>query len=150
MGRRGPKPQPTALRLLHGSRAKPVNEPQPARLSAVPDPPAWLGDVAASVWREEAPKLHSLGLLTSIDLRALSLYCEAWDELFQARKSIEKHGLIAVSEKGGAYQHPSVGLKNRAIQRIKQFGAEFGMSPSTRTSVTASNTDKTPKSKHFA
>ncbi|MCE9556764.1 MAG: phage terminase small subunit P27 family [Planctomycetes bacterium] len=147
------KPQPTALRILRGNPSKlplPANEPQPKILAIVPEPPTWLGEVGQSVWREEAPKLHALGLLTAVDLRALALYCEAWEELFEARKSIESHGLIATSEKGGEYQHPAVGIKNKAIQRIKQFGAEFGMTPSSRTSVTASKTTETPKSKHFA
>lgn len=73
-----------------------------------------------------------MGCLTQADEKLLSLYCEAWDEFFAARAEIEHSGIVAMSDKGAEYQHPAVGIKNRAIARIKQIGGEFGMSPAAR------------------
>ena len=136
MGKRGPKPKPTALRVIHGNPAKrplPEGEPMPG-IGLIPSAPEWLGKIGTAVWNEESPKLRAAGLLTSVDSRALSLYCEAWDDFFEARQHIEKNGSIAIG-KNGPYQHPAVGMKNKAIQRIKQIGAEFGMTPSSRTGI---------------
>jgi P27 family predicted phage terminase small subunit len=136
MGKRGPKPKPTALRVFEGDPGrllgKRSGEPAPAIGSAVPAPPDWLGEVGQAVWREEAPKIHALRLLTEVDCRLFALYCEAWEDFAAARALIAKEGLIAVSDKGAEYQHPAVGVKNKAIQRIKQIGAEFGIGPASR------------------
>src|SRR5688572_27143623 len=136
MGKRGPKPKPTALRVFEGDPGRLLprrdGEPMPASGEVAPGPPEWLGEAGRAVWAEVAPKLHALRLLTTVDCRLLSLYCEAWDELFAARKIIEAAGLVATSDKGGQYQHPAVGIKNRAVARIRQLGGEFGMSPAAR------------------
>lgn len=152
MGLRGPRPQPTQLRVLNGNPGKrplPESEPEPQSLAIVPDPPDWLGDIARQVWIDDAPRLRAIGLLTELDLRAFALYCEAWQELFDAKKQIDESGLIATSEKGGEYQHPAVGIKNKAIERIRRLGAEFGMTPSSRTGITVNKETASPKSKHF-
>jgi P27 family predicted phage terminase small subunit len=57
------------------------------------------------------------------------MYCEAFEEFIEARSEIDREGATCMSDKGGAYQHPAVGRKNKAIARMKQFGALFGMSP---------------------
>lgn len=138
MAKTGPKPQPTKLRLVRGNpgrRPIDANEPQPDAFSDAPPCPDWLGEVGRGVWADVCPKLMGSGLLTAVDVGVLAMYCEAWDEFFEAREHIAKHGLIAVGEKGAEYQHPAVGIKNKAIQRIKQIGAEFGMTPSSRTGI---------------
>jgi P27 family predicted phage terminase small subunit len=102
----------------------------------IPDPPEWLGEIGKAKWREKVPLLHPLGLLTKNDYDLLSLYCEAWDEVFDAMQEIAKEGATCSSDKGGLYQHPAVGRKNKAIQRIRQFGSDFGMNPAARVGLT--------------
>ena len=70
MGRRGPKPTPTALKILRGNPGhRPINadEPQPKPAKSL-RPPAWLDPKAARIWRELGPRLHALGLLTDAAL----------------------------------------------------------------------------------
>ncbi len=43
--------------------------------------------------------------------------------------------MVSVSEKGGQYQHPAVGIMNQASQRIRKFGSMFGLALSERKSV---------------
>lgn len=139
-GKRGPKPKPTALRVFEGDPgrllAKRNGEVQPTGEVETPQPPEWLGETGKEVWHRVSGHLHRIGCLTMIDTNLLALYCEAWDEFFEARAEIEKSGIVAMSDKGAEYQHPAVGIKNKAIQRIKQIGAEFGMSPTARVGLT--------------
>lgn len=136
MGKRGPKPKPTALRVFEGDPGrllgKRAGEMQAAAPVVLPDPPDWLGEIGKQVWAKVAPVLYRIGCLTENDLNALALYCEAWEEFFDARKEIETCGPTAYTDKGTCYQHPAVGRKNKAIQRIRQFGGDFGMSPAAR------------------
>lgn len=136
MGKRGPKPKPTALRVFEGDPGRLLNkrtgEVCPAACEEVPAAPEWLGDFGRVVWSHVAPHLHAIGCLTVADVKLLALYCEAWDELFAAREDIAKSGLTLMSDKGTVYANPAVGIKNRAILRIKSIGGEFGMSPAAR------------------
>ena len=59
MGARGPKPTPTALRVLQGNRSKralPQNEPKPQR--GLPSPPHYLDAYALEEWERLAQNLH--------------------------------------------------------------------------------------------
>lgn len=135
-GKPGPKPKPTAVRIFEGDPgrllAKRQGEVTPPIPDEVPAPPDWLGEVGQAKWLEKAAILHPLGMLTKNDCDHLAMYCEAWDELFAAMKEIEKCGMICMSDKGGEYQHPAVGIKNKAVDRIRKFGCDFGMNPTAR------------------
>jgi P27 family predicted phage terminase small subunit len=134
MGKRGPKPKPTALKVFEGNRvrANRLGEVVPPGGPEPPAPPDWLGPQGKAAWNEIAPVLFPIGCLTKSDYRLLCTYCEAWDDFFAARAVIEVEGMIATTDKGTCYQHPAVGIKNKAIQRIRQIGGDFGLSPSAR------------------
>lgn len=139
MGKRGPKPKPTALRLLEGNPGhKPINEsePKPERAAWL-EAPEWLGDHGRAKWFALVPHLGAVGLFTVLDADALAMYCEAWDEFFAARAEIEASGIVACAGSGAEYQHPAVGIKNKAIQRIRQFAQDFGMTPAARQGLNA-------------
>lgn len=154
MGRRGPKPTPTVVLKLRGNKdvaGRRAGEVQPP--PGVPEAPAWLNDIEREVWDRTVDSLSKTrGLLTVIDGGLLASYCEAWAEFLNARAEIERDGPTVWSEKGGAYQHPAVGRKNSALERIRRIGSEFGMSPASRTSVkvAASVPDANSKKKYFA
>lgn len=142
MGKRGPKPKPTSLRVFEGDPGnllgKRKGEMQPPAPPVLPPPPAWLGDIGKQAWEQVAATLWRIGCLTENDQKLLSLYCEAWEEFFEARKEIETCGPTAYTDKGTCYQHPAVGRKNKAIQRIRQIGGDFGMSPTARVGLNLS------------
>lgn len=154
MGKRGPKPIPTVVLKLRGSkdagrrRAGEV-EPQPG----IPEPPDWFTAIELEVWHQTIASLSQTpGLLTVVDRDALASYCEAWGEFHEARAEIAAHGATCISEKGGAYQHPAVGRKNSALERIRKLGSDFGMTPASRTSVkvSAPPAESESKKKFFA
>jgi P27 family predicted phage terminase small subunit len=93
--------------------------------------PDWLGEPGRAKWSEMVEILSPVdGLLKPAFGDLLALYCEAFEEVLDAKAEITKEGATCMSEKGGMYQHPAVGRKNKAIQRMRVLGGLFGMSPS--------------------
>ena len=148
MARKGPAPRPAKLKMLDGTyradRDGPLG-PEPA--AGEPPMPDWLPDRAKAEWRRLAPKLLALGLLSELDLAALTAYCVAVSELEAATRTLEKDGrLVAVpvvtksGETVGARlrPHPAVAMQRSAAALVRGFQAEFGLSPSGRTRVKAS------------
>ena len=79
MGKRGPRPMPTHLRLLRGNPSKePLNknEPQPTIDPEIPDVPEFLTGYAADEWCRVSEELYRLKLLTSVDTHTLAAYCK--------------------------------------------------------------------------
>jgi P27 family predicted phage terminase small subunit len=147
---RGPSPQPTALRVLHGNPSKrPLNAEEPAPAPAELDPPAFLEGEAAAEWRRLAGKLHRLGLLTEIDGTAFATYCEAWARWREAETAIKKFGMVIKGKGGFPVISPYVAVANRAMGHMRSFLVEFGMTPSSRSRVRASG-DRDQPSDPFA
>ncbi len=150
MGQRGPKPLPANVHALRGNASK---KPIAQMLDGIhpeveiPSCPMHLQAEARKEWRRVSVELEALGLISRIDRAALSGYCSAWAETVHCERKINE--LNAADEKGEAglvsltssgYQQMSVWLqiRNRAYDRMMKFAAEFGMSPSARSRVTAS------------
>jgi hypothetical protein len=72
---RGRRPQPNALKLLHGSR-RPLNPDEPMPALAAVDPPADINLAARRIWNEVAPELARLGLFTVLDVGRMARTCE--------------------------------------------------------------------------
>ncbi len=77
MGKRGPKPTPTAVLKLRGStlvtgRREAAEVQGPA---GTPDAPEWLDEEARAAWDRIVPLLEGMGVLTRIDGNALARYC---------------------------------------------------------------------------
>lgn len=142
MGRRGPPPQPTVLKVLRGNPGKrplPENEPKPRPIA--PKPPAWLDPEARKEWKRVAPELERLGLLTCVDGAALETYCQHYAIMVRALKElkqhVKEHGTIMVTytNKAGAENvvpHPAIKVANEAAKVMRAFALEFGLTPSAR------------------
>lgn len=145
MGRRGPPPKPTTLKILEGNPGKrPLNDREPEPEVAVPRMPAWLSPRAKAEWKRIVPELVRLNLLATIDLAALAAYCQAFAELEEATRTVDKEGRVCVqpivNKKGERIgerlkPHPAVQQQRDAMRTVKQFLAEFGLSPASRSQV---------------
>lgn len=137
MGRRGPAPQSKAMKLLHGTfrQDRAIGEIAPA--PGICTCPRWLSREAKAEWRYIVPKLLELGLLTYIDKAALVSYCTAYADLQRTERDIAKHGATQLTENGYEQNRPVVAIRNQARAAVKQFLAEFGLSPSARTRINA-------------
>ncbi len=138
MGSRGPSPKPTALKALHGTarrdRSNP-SEPQP-QVTAV-SCPAFLDSAAKAEWRRLIPHLVKLKLMSDLDRGLLAAYCAAWSRWRKAELAIQKFGEVLATPSGYMQKNPHVTIANESIRTLEKLAGHFGLSPSTRTRVSA-------------
>lgn len=133
MSRVGRKPKPTALKVLEGNPGKrPLNKEEPEVKSEKPACPKHLSKKAKAVWRKVAPLLEDAGIIAKLDGIALEMLCEAYAKWQTANESLDREGLVQVGPNGGFFQNPNLAIANRAMDQVKSFLAEFGMTPSER------------------
>lgn len=138
----GRKPKPTALKRLEGNPGKrALNHAEPRPKSAMPEPPEHLSDEEKAKWKLIVQELHSLGLVTKIDVDALAMYCTIFVRWIKAEKMVREKGEIIKTAAGNIIQNPYLSIANRAIDQLNKLGAEFGMTPSSRSRVKADLTD---------
>lgn len=112
---------------------------------ALPSPPPHLSDDAKVEWGRVSEELYKIGLLSSIDRASLGAYCQAYGRWAQAERAIAEMGkrdlltggLMIKTSNGNAIQNPLVGTANKAMGDMVRYAAEFGMTPSARSRITA-------------
>lgn len=125
--------KPTALKVLEGNPGKrPINQKEPKPKPVAPKCPAHLNPRAKKEWRRIAVDLEPLGLLTQVDRAALAAYCVAYSRWVEAEDMIRKHGMLVKSPNGYPMQSPYLAIANKAVEQMKGFLTEFGMTPSSR------------------
>lgn len=141
MGRRGPPPKPTRLRILNGNASKrPLNTREPQPKIGTPHCPEWLSDDARKVWKRLVPLLRDMGVLTLADADAVAMYCSTYVEWRKAQDFVEKHGFVYPirGEKGEVrcfQQFPQVSIARNLLLVLKSFMGEFGLTPAARSRI---------------
>jgi len=127
----------------------------------IPGCPKHLLPEARKEWRRITPELERYGLISKLDRSALSLYCQAWARYVWAEEQMARAMALAAEKRAeaeakgeeylggdgmtyttasGAIQYsPHWVIGNRAAEQVKNFLAEFGLSPATRTKVSTSS-----------
>ena len=133
---RGRKPKPTALKILEGNPGKrplPKYEPKP---KGVPKCPLFLEKAAKKEWRRIVKELSQIeGMLTAVDQTALAAYCQAYARWMEAEKVLSEHGTTYQAETKYGFQlmaRPEVAISRTALQQVRAFCSEFGLTPSSR------------------
>lgn len=143
---RGRKPTPTAIKIAKGNPGRrPLNTLEPTPALGLPDPPEHLSVEAVAEWRRVAPDLHRAGLLSFVDRAALAVYCQAYGRWVQAEAALRRvaerspggAALIVQTTHGNWIPNPLLGIANKAYRDVLAACAEFGMTPSARSRVTA-------------
>ena len=157
-GTRGPLPKPAALKLIAGNPGKRalnlsdgVNPP-----IMIPAPPKHLAKSAVKEWRRITPILEELGLISGLDVAALSLYCQSYGRLvelemaFNARVATQVEAgeqlhdavlktSIGITPSGYQQQSVIVQLIRSHREEVNRYLGHFGLSPAARARVTPSN-----------
>jgi P27 family predicted phage terminase small subunit len=95
--------------------------------SGAPD----LTALAAEEWRRLAPELHRLGLLTGVDITTFAAYCQSFatwcdaTEVADGRTPDERRVLA--------------GIARDAARDMVRYARAFGMTPSSRSAVSATD-----------
>jgi P27 family predicted phage terminase small subunit len=141
MGKRGPKPTPTKLKILRGNPGcRPLNksEPEPP-VGGIAMPPH-LGDVATARWRQLLPMLQAVKVMTTADVEALARYCDTYEWWLATRQKLKQEGdtYPILNDKGEVKyiaQRPEVSIAHKLAVQLRQLEQDFGLNPSARTSL---------------
>ena len=137
-GQSGRKPKPTSLKLLQGNPGKRrLNDHEPHPAPRLPRPPEHLGEEAKKEWRRAGRFLLQLGLVSDIDRAAFAAYCTAFGRWIEAEEALRTYGVMIKSPNGFPMQSPYLSVANKAMEQMRSLLSEFGMSPATRTKVSA-------------
>ena len=116
------------------------NQAGPMPPVTLPDAPAMLSAEAMAEWQRVGTHLERLGLMTDIDVVALTAYCDAFGEWVAARRAFsliqERNkitgGFMVRTPNGGVQIAPLVSIIRAARSDMVRFASEFGMTPSAR------------------
>lgn len=156
MGKRGPRPEPTVLKIAKGNpgcRALNKREAKPSR-NAI-EPPEYLSGKSLEKWNHLEPILNPCGLLTQADVETLGRYCTMWEQwvkyLEQCRRGLDV--LVLKDDKGKVkymQTSPAASQLNKLAQSLLRIEQEFGMTPSARTGIDATDEKKNPLDEFMA
>lgn len=155
---RGPRPQPTALRILQGGAERARQETEPVvPIGDMPTCPDWLHKYAKEEWESLAETLWGMNVLTSIDQTLLAAYCMAYARWRQAEEDLAEmakgdeltHGTLLKTKEGNAVQNPLIGVANVARRDMLRLAVEFGLTPSSRTTIEAGKREGDPTAKRY-
>jgi P27 family predicted phage terminase small subunit len=138
----GRRPTPTNLKLLRGNPGKrPINTQEPRPKVEAPSCPPHLGEIARAEWRRMVKEMRPLNLLTRLDRAALAIYCDQWERWVMATEELRKYGPVL---KMGTMlvTSPYIGIADKAMNQIRAIGTEFGFTPSARTRLHVSPSQK--------
>ena len=146
MGRRGPKPQPAAVRnqkaAVRSSRRRRADMVAPGS-SAVSsgEPPAWLLKDGLKIWERLAPTLRVAKLLTAADGETFGRYCRNFARWLKMQKTLDEEGECyevptygAEGVEGGKLKraHPAFLISDRLERQLLALEDRFGLSPAER------------------
>jgi len=147
MGKRGPKPTPTALRIAQGTfrrdrHGHPDSQPD-FPLVASTDPPGTLGAAGRERWSAVVPSLVATGVLTVGDVAALELYCRSFDEVARLDALLADAGEFIATKTGFVAPHPAVNQRFKWLDLQRRLASEFALTPASRTTVKVTPTTST-------
>jgi P27 family predicted phage terminase small subunit len=150
VGSGGHNRKPKAAKVLQGTFRKdrnPAREPEPPKVYAVPKPPGYLGRYGKQIWKKLAADLVNTGVLTTVDLPAFELCCEAYDQYRESRDSV--YAFIVDDETGkrrrrtlaeymdgrNSQTMPEYAAMKQAFVTFKSYLVEFGLTPASRNRI---------------
>lgn len=137
MGKRGPKPKPTALKVMAGSWRAKENPHEPMVPKGYPPKPSSFSADESALWDLLARDLYEQGLLTPSNGIALETLVRARCEEMEAENKIRQMGLLVRGPNGYPERNPYMKIRDSARKVVAQYLAAFGMTPADRTRVAA-------------
>ena len=142
MTKRGPRPQPSAVKKARGNPGKrKPNDAEPRPTGALPPCPKYLQGGAREAYERFAVQLTETGVAGDTDATALELLCASIALYLEALAKVQELGPVWL-EKGDskipkiAYS-PYWAVMNREWKKIVTMLKEFGLTPSSRTGLKA-------------
>jgi P27 family predicted phage terminase small subunit len=144
IGNRGggrPRKSQTAKELSGTTRRDRSIKPIPAGAPLdVLKPPRDLGREAKREWRELAPRVASLGLLTVTTVQSFRLLCETLGTCREMQDILARDGMVSENAKGARAIRPETRILQIARAQARALLESWGLSPRSR-----QNVDTTPR-----
>ncbi len=143
--RPGPLPLPTAAKRLRGTLRNDRQNPQEPVghvLTRAPAPPAWLDDLGRLAWARLCAVVLPMRVLTAGDCELLAVLADQLATYERAASALRDKGLSFVLLDGdgnpkGVQVFPEVKLKAAAAAEVRRLIEHFGLSPASRSRVSA-------------
>ena len=160
MAKRGPKPKPTALKVLAGNpghRPLPQNEPKPDL--GLPQCPTRFKGTARTTWNSIAKQLDACGVSTKLDGVGFEMLVTLYMQFVQASKEVGRTGPVWIE--AGRQGDPSLQftksphwiVQMKSGQQLLALLREYGMTPSARATIKTAvpmASQQDPASRYFA
>jgi P27 family predicted phage terminase small subunit len=148
MGRRGPKPEPAAIKQAKGNPGRrPIGAdpdlssptaqaetPEKAAAIAI-EPPAWLKGEGLAIWKQLAPRQIQMKLLSPIDAEPFARYCRNFARWAKMQDILDAEGETYESEsQHGKLKraHPAFLISDRLERQLLAAEDRFGRNPAER------------------
>lgn len=144
MGKRGPAPAPTALKLVRGDRSSRINDNEPLPAPTDVQAPDWLPSAAREVWDRLRPDLTAKGVLTSWDVDAFADLCCLIVINRDALVDLDENGTTMttvdreLSDGTVVYRltkNPAWQVARESSMLLTSLGGRFGLNPSDRSAL---------------
>lgn len=160
MGRRGPRPQPAAIRKAKGnpghrpigedpvvdeSALAEIGEAEAAATDAQPaasdrpalsvEAPEWISEAGRKVWDRLAPRLVQLKLLTRTDAETFGRYCQNFARWLKMQTRLDELGEVYEIETASGLVRradPAYMIADRLEKQLTTAEANFGLNPAER------------------
>lgn len=137
MGRRGPKPEPAAVKIAKGNPGnRPIGVvPEAAAPVKTVAPPVWLKDEGLDVWKRLAPMLAAMNILTKIDAWTFGRYCRNFARWLKMNERLDDMGEIyEIQTASGNVRRndPAYLIADRLERQLAAAEAAFGLNPAER------------------
>lgn len=157
MGKRGPAPTPTALKLIkgvHKHNPDRVNRNEPVPGTGEVVVPDWLAEEARTVWDHYAPDLERQGVLRAWDVEHFAMWCDLAAKRRRITAEIDRLGMVVeapVLDKAGELvgtvikRNPATLVEKSLTDSMARIGARFGLTPSDRSQLKVGDGNTNPK-----
>jgi P27 family predicted phage terminase small subunit len=135
VGKRGPAPKPTALRLLHGDQKSRVNLDEPIPDRALPDCPDDVSDEVREIWDYTVEQIDVMGMASKADRDSLRCYCEAVVAHRKASALLAKSGVMIKATEYTVMRNPAFLIQRDAAVTVCRFAQQFGLTPAARSEI---------------
>lgn len=135
---RGRPPKPVETKRAEGNPGKrPLPDAVVMGGRGLPDPPPGLSDVATELWQYHVPMMADAGVLDRVDGPMLGVFFEAWAAAVVAARHMQADGPVVFDPNDftgemKARKNPAVTAWKEAAAVMRQFGEQFGLTPSAR------------------
>jgi P27 family predicted phage terminase small subunit len=138
MGRRGPQPTPTKLKLLRGeTRPSRINRDEPQPADNPPEEPPDLDPAAAVVWARVMREFGHTGVIKASDTDVLRAYCETVARLEESSRLLTRSGPVVKGRLGEVVRNPLALVVRDNTTLMMQLAGALGLTPASRTGLKA-------------